>query len=221
MRVDQVEAGARAPMPEQPRLHVGGHERSPQQRVVEQIDLPDGEIVRGAPIRIESRELGRLERRMVDCSQSVLRCSGHLVSAGSRRSITRAVPIGATTVRFADRRIFQRRISSAPHTMNGNATQQRERGRRRRSSCRRRCAGPGTYGDGGGEHDLERDAPQQQRVGGHADLRAATRGRCAPRRRCRSGTRRCRGTSSSSPGGRRGAAACRRRRRRPSANRRR
>ena len=33
------------------------HERSPQQRVVEEIDLTDREVVRGAPVGVEVREL--------------------------------------------------------------------------------------------------------------------------------------------------------------------
>ncbi|MGY4446679.1 hypothetical protein ACVWZR_001339 [Bradyrhizobium sp. i1.3.1] len=44
-------------MAEQARLDVLRPQRLAQQRIVEQIDLPDGEVVRGAPIAIEQIEL--------------------------------------------------------------------------------------------------------------------------------------------------------------------
>jgi hypothetical protein len=49
MGVDEVEARGRAPVAEQPRLDVLERQRLAQQRVVEQVDLPDGQIVRRAP----------------------------------------------------------------------------------------------------------------------------------------------------------------------------
>ena len=55
--VDEVEPRGRAPMSEQPRLDVLGPERLAQQRVVEQIDLPDRQIVRGAPPGVDRFEL--------------------------------------------------------------------------------------------------------------------------------------------------------------------
>ena len=57
VRVDEVEAGGRAPVPEQPGLDVLGPQRLPQQRVVHQVDLTDGEVVRGSPVRVEQREV--------------------------------------------------------------------------------------------------------------------------------------------------------------------
>ena len=56
MHVDEVLAGRRAPMAEQPRLDVLRLERLPQQRVVEQIDLADRQVVRGAPVRVHARQ---------------------------------------------------------------------------------------------------------------------------------------------------------------------
>ena len=53
--VDEVEAGRRAPMAEEPRLDVLLLERLAQQRVVEQIDLADGQIVGGAPVGVDER----------------------------------------------------------------------------------------------------------------------------------------------------------------------
>jgi hypothetical protein len=43
-------------MAEQPRLDVRGAQRLAQERVVEQIDLADREIVGGPPVRVHSRE---------------------------------------------------------------------------------------------------------------------------------------------------------------------
>jgi hypothetical protein len=40
-------------VPEEPRLHVLRAQRLAQKRVVEQVDLPDGEIVGGAPVGVE------------------------------------------------------------------------------------------------------------------------------------------------------------------------
>lgn len=55
--VDQVEAGAGAPVPEQSRLDVVGGQRLAQQRIVQQVDLPDGEVVRGAPVGVQPAQL--------------------------------------------------------------------------------------------------------------------------------------------------------------------
>ena len=66
VRVDEVQPRRRAPVAEQPRLDVLERERLAQQRVVEQVDLPDGEVVRGAPEGVEARELlGRQRARGV------------------------------------------------------------------------------------------------------------------------------------------------------------
>ena len=57
MRVDEVQAGDGAEVAEQTRLDVLGLQRLPQQRIVEQVDLPDRQIVRSAPIGVEKLEL--------------------------------------------------------------------------------------------------------------------------------------------------------------------
>ena len=57
VRVDEVQAGRRAEVPEQARLDVARLERLAEQRVVEQVDLADGEVVRGPPVRVEQLEL--------------------------------------------------------------------------------------------------------------------------------------------------------------------
>ena len=59
VRVDEVEPGGGPPVPEQPRLDVLGTQRLAQERVVEQVDLPDGQIVGRSPVRIEEGEFGR------------------------------------------------------------------------------------------------------------------------------------------------------------------
>ena len=53
VRVDEVQARRRAPMPEQPRLDVVTGERLPQKRVVVQIDLADRQEVRCPPVGIQ------------------------------------------------------------------------------------------------------------------------------------------------------------------------
>ncbi len=61
VRVDEVEARRRAEVAEQPRLHVLPRQRLPEERVVEQVDLPDREVVRGAPVGVEQAQLVRVE----------------------------------------------------------------------------------------------------------------------------------------------------------------
>ena len=51
-------------MPEQPRLDVLGAQGLAQQRVVEQVDLRDGEVVRGVPVREQVVELRVADGRM-------------------------------------------------------------------------------------------------------------------------------------------------------------
>ena len=57
VRVDQVETGRRPEVAEQAGLHVLRSERLAQERVVEQIDLPDREVVRSPPVRVEQPQL--------------------------------------------------------------------------------------------------------------------------------------------------------------------
>ena len=62
VHVDEVQARRRAPVAEQPRLDVLARERLAQQRVVEQVDLADRQVVGGAPERVEIAELRSRER---------------------------------------------------------------------------------------------------------------------------------------------------------------
>ncbi len=57
VRVDEVQAGRRAPMTKQPRLDVLGPQRLAQQRVREQVDLTDCQVIGRAPPRVEHAEL--------------------------------------------------------------------------------------------------------------------------------------------------------------------
>ena len=61
MHVEEVEARGGAEVPEQPRLHLLGDQRLAQQRVVEQVDLPDREVVGGAPPGVDHRGALRSE----------------------------------------------------------------------------------------------------------------------------------------------------------------
>ncbi len=58
MRVDEVEAWRRAPVPEQTRLDVLLFERFAQQGIVEQVDLTDGQIIGRAPVGVDERAFG-------------------------------------------------------------------------------------------------------------------------------------------------------------------
>ncbi|MGY3080095.1 hypothetical protein ACVWZZ_006503 [Bradyrhizobium sp. LM6.10] len=64
MGINEVQTRRRAPMAEQTRLDVLGPQGLAQQRVVEQVDLPDGEIVRSAPVAIEEAEVAARRRRL-------------------------------------------------------------------------------------------------------------------------------------------------------------
>ena len=57
--VDEIEAWGRAPVAKQARLHVSEGNGLAQQRVVEQVDLPDREVVRRSPVCIDGVEVGR------------------------------------------------------------------------------------------------------------------------------------------------------------------
>ncbi|MGY4458208.1 hypothetical protein ACVWYI_002168 [Bradyrhizobium sp. LB13.1] len=64
MGINEVQTRRRAPMAEQTRLDVLGPQGLAQQRVVEQVDLPDGEIVRSAPVAIKEAEVAARRRRL-------------------------------------------------------------------------------------------------------------------------------------------------------------
>ena len=57
--VDHVQAGGRAPVPEEARLDVVRLQGAAQHRVVEQVDLADRQVVGGTPVRVEQVELVR------------------------------------------------------------------------------------------------------------------------------------------------------------------
>ncbi len=93
VRVDEVEPGRRAPVAEEARLDVVAGQRRAQERVVEQVDLPDRKVVGGAPPRIQlvegfGREFGSCSvaprgRRMRRCrSRSPSMLSRRLSGAG-------------------------------------------------------------------------------------------------------------------------------------------
>ena len=57
VRVQQVQPRGRAPVAQQPRLDVLRLERLAQQRVVQQVDLPDGQVVGRAPVRVDQLQV--------------------------------------------------------------------------------------------------------------------------------------------------------------------
>ena len=56
VHIEKVQSRRRAPMAEQPRLDVLELERGFEQGIVLQIDLPDREVIRGAPIGVHFPE---------------------------------------------------------------------------------------------------------------------------------------------------------------------
>src|SRR5439155_12224597 len=54
--IDEVEPRRRAPVSEQPRLGVRELQGFAQQRIVEQVDLPNGQVVGGTPVRVQRVE---------------------------------------------------------------------------------------------------------------------------------------------------------------------
>jgi hypothetical protein len=60
--VDEVETRRGPPVAQQPRFYVLEAQRLAQQRVVQQVDLADGEVVRRAPPGVDSARLVRVER---------------------------------------------------------------------------------------------------------------------------------------------------------------
>src|SRR5581483_9685874 len=91
VRVQEVQAGRRSPVAEQARLHVLRADQLAEQRVVEEVDLPDGEVVRCAPVRVEQPEL-------------LVHHVFALVAASTRRKRTRAstatAPAGPASTGF-------------------------------------------------------------------------------------------------------------------------
>jgi len=57
MGVNEIQSGRGPPVTEQSRLHMPGLERLAQQRVVEQIDLPDRQVIRRTPPGVDASQL--------------------------------------------------------------------------------------------------------------------------------------------------------------------
>src|SRR6185295_4328338 len=60
--VNEAQARGRPPVSEQVRLDVRDLERLPEERILEEVELPHGEVVRGAPIGVHLSELLGVER---------------------------------------------------------------------------------------------------------------------------------------------------------------
>ena len=57
MRVNKILSRRSPPMPQQARLDVLGAQRLAQQRIRHQVDLADGQVVGGSPVRVDKRKL--------------------------------------------------------------------------------------------------------------------------------------------------------------------
>jgi hypothetical protein len=62
VRVDEIQPGRGSPMAQQAGLDVGERQRLAQQRVVKKVDLPDGQVVGGAPPGVDSLEVAGFRR---------------------------------------------------------------------------------------------------------------------------------------------------------------
>ncbi len=79
VRVDEVQARRRAPVPEQPRLDVLDPQRLAQQRIRQQVDLTDRQVVGRTPVRVDRARL-LVSERIRSLGQGALivgRRSGH------------------------------------------------------------------------------------------------------------------------------------------------
>ena len=95
MRVNEVEARRRAPMPEKARLDVLLLERLTQQGVVEQVDLTDRQIVGGAPVSVDERAFG-FRQRASGFRCVLFRQSGR---GRHRQLLTISLPLGSKAYR--------------------------------------------------------------------------------------------------------------------------
>ena len=111
VRVDQVEPRRGAPVPEQPRLDVLGPQRLGQQRVVHQVDLPHGQVVRRPPPRVKRVELAARQRSLLTPGHlnsffrtGAVRAPGHLLGFPRLFSLVLRQPtIPVVNSRHADR----------------------------------------------------------------------------------------------------------------------
>jgi hypothetical protein len=67
VHVQQVQAGRGAPVSQEPLLDVLRRERLANQRVVEQVDLADREVVGGPPVGVDLPELNVADRMTRGC----------------------------------------------------------------------------------------------------------------------------------------------------------
>lgn len=82
--VNKVEPGRRAPMSEQARFDVLWPQRFPQQRIIQQINLTDGQIVGSAPVAVQ-------QVQVVGIRQLIVRaCRCHLDPSGPAWVSTRS-----------------------------------------------------------------------------------------------------------------------------------
>ncbi len=71
--VEEVQARRRAPVSEEARLDVVPRERLPKKGIVLQVDLTDGEVVRGPKVGVQRAKLLRRERALRGAFRSLLR----------------------------------------------------------------------------------------------------------------------------------------------------
>jgi len=85
--VDEVEARRRAPVPDEARLDVVAGQRLAQQRIVEQVDLPDAHVVGGAPPPVDRLDIGGRDARGAAGPGRRRIVSAHIVECGTARAV--------------------------------------------------------------------------------------------------------------------------------------
>ena len=107
VRVEELQPGRGAPVAEQPRLHVVALERLAQQRVVEQVDLADGQVVRRAPPGVEASDSSSSSRGWSTMFVSVVGRQDKEMAVTTRdsRSDSSIDTVGVSWITFRSRRM--------------------------------------------------------------------------------------------------------------------
>ena len=162
VRVEEVEARHGAEVAEQARLHVLRLQRLPQQRVVEQVDLSDGEVVGGAPVGIDQAELPIAQSRHPGARKGRRRTSASVTIAVVSTSVARHHWQSASITNDLDRKQVR------------GEQEGRERERRLGKAC------PLAAAERGDEEPEEADEPERgDRDAEHLGIRRALHGLAA------------------------------------------
>ena len=123
MHVNKILPGGSAPVPQQPRLDVFFRERLAQQRIIQQIDLADAEIIRGAPIALHlfqqfgGERAARLCCSVEPCGFSVFLCTSTAVDKAASNSSIFAPGAARQLAESADHEVWHRALPYEPSSI--------------------------------------------------------------------------------------------------------